>query len=56
MAKRGFDTADILPSEATLNIPHFKWERDQLFQKEIDETAGWLMKQLQWEYNVLLVK
>ena len=39
MADRGFDIADILPHDVSLNIPPFKGKRDQLTPEETEETA-----------------
>ena len=39
MADRGFDIADILPTNVTLNIPPFLGTRQQLTADETDETA-----------------
>ena len=39
IADRGFDIADILPSQVTLNIPPFKGARDQLNPEVTEKTA-----------------
>ena len=39
MADRGFDIADILPHDVSLDISPFKGKRDQLTPEETQETS-----------------